>query len=90
VPPASAARKRCAKDHEAAAWEQQHGNAVDPTEFEREILPLLQGVPIARLVQGTGLSLRYVSQIRRGERVPHRRHWQAFADAGLLFSREVR
>jgi hypothetical protein len=63
---------------EAAEWEQQHGKPVDPTEFEREIRPLLQGVPLARLVQGTGLSLRYVSQIRRGERVPHPRHWTRF------------
>ena len=53
---------------EAAAWKQQHGKPVDPTEFEREILPLLQGVPLKRLMQATGLSLGYVSQIRRGER----------------------
>jgi hypothetical protein len=60
---------------EAATWERQHANAVDPAEFEREILPRLQGVPLNRLVQATGLSLRYVSQIRRGQRVPHPRHW---------------
>jgi hypothetical protein len=29
----------------------------------------------------TGLSLRYVSLIRRGERTPHPRHWQAFIKA---------
>jgi CRISPR-associated endonuclease Cas1 len=63
---------------EAAAWEQQHDKAIDPTDFEREILPLLQGVPLSRLAQLTGLSLRYVSLIRRGERVPHPRHWEMF------------
>jgi hypothetical protein len=65
-------------------WEQLHGKLVDLTAFQREILPLIQNVPLSRLVKSTGLSLRYVSQIRRGEKVPHHRHWQAFADARLL------
>jgi hypothetical protein len=42
--------------------------------------PLIQGVPLSRLQRATGLSLRYVSLIRRGERTPHPRHWQAFVD----------
>jgi len=42
------------------------------------ILPLIQDVPLSRLQHATGLSLRYVSLIRRGKRVPHPRHWQAF------------
>jgi hypothetical protein len=58
-------------------WERQHGKAADLTAFEHEILPLIQKVPLSRLVKATGLSLRYVSQIRRGERVPHPRHWEA-------------
>ena len=43
-------------------------------------LPLIQGVPLRRLPRATGLSLRYVSLIRRGERTPPPRHWQAFVD----------
>jgi hypothetical protein len=63
---------------ELAEWEQQYGKLVDLTAFQREILPLIQDVPLSLLVKATGLSLRYVSQIRRGERVPHPRHWHAF------------
>jgi hypothetical protein len=51
---------------------------ADPGLFAREILPLIQNVPLRRLSRETGLSLRYVSLIRRGERVPHPRHWDAF------------
>src|SRR5262249_55303226 len=40
---------------------------TDLSYFGREILPLIQNVPLSQLVKATGLSLRYVSQIRRGE-----------------------
>jgi len=67
-----AARKQAIRD-----WERQFGKVVDLTIFEREILPLIRDVPLSRLTKATGLSLRYVSQIRRGEKTPHQRHWQA-------------
>jgi hypothetical protein len=51
--------------------------------FQRDILPLIQEIPLSRLQQATGLSLRYVSLMRRGERPPHPRHWQAFGRAGV-------
>jgi CRISPR-associated endonuclease Cas1 len=72
----TAKRKR-----ELAQWEQQHGKLVDLSAFEREILPLIREAPLSQLVSATGLSLRYCSQIRRGERVPHPRHWEAFREA---------
>jgi hypothetical protein len=40
---------------------------------------LIQSVPLSRLQHATGLSLRYVSLIRRGERTPHPRHWRRCA-----------
>jgi CRISPR-associated endonuclease Cas1 len=73
---ATAKRKR-----EVAECEKQHGQLVDLSAFEREILPLIGGVSLSRLVRATGLSLRYCSQIRRGEKVPHPRHWQALTSA---------
>jgi hypothetical protein len=51
-----------------AEWERQFGKVVDLSTFEREILPLIRDVPLSRLVKATGLSLRYVSQIRRGSK----------------------
>jgi hypothetical protein len=51
------------------------GQPVDPAVFEQEILPAIRQVPLRELMRATGLSLPYVSQIRRGEKVPHPRHW---------------
>jgi hypothetical protein len=74
---ATANRKRDLRD-----WELEHGKLVDLSAFEREILPQIRDVPLSRLVRATGLSLRYCSLIRRGEKVPHPRHWDAFCWAG--------
>ena len=62
---------------DVAAWDREHAERPDAEVFRREILPGLQGVPLARIVVRTGLSLRYASLIRRGERVPHPMHWEA-------------
>jgi len=62
---------------EAREWDEQHGKLVDLSAFQRDILPLIQEIPLSRLQRATGLSLHYVSLIRRGERTPHPRHWQA-------------
>jgi len=80
---AAARRGQTVADRKQAIreWERQFGKIVDLTIFEREILPLIQEVPLSRLVKATGLSLRYCSQIRRGEKVPHPRHWLALRNA---------
>ncbi len=73
-----AARKRGETNarhaRDAAAWKQQAGPS-DTETFVRDILPRLQGVPLSRMAEATGLSLRWCSLIRRGIRVPHPRHW---------------
>ena len=66
---------------EVREWDERHGKLDDLSAFEREILPLIQKVPLSRLMRATGLSLRYVSQIRRGEKTPHPRHWGSLVDA---------
>jgi CRISPR-associated endonuclease Cas1 len=82
---ASAAVRRAGanvtRKREAREWDEQHGKLVDLSAFQRDILPLIQDVPLSRLQRATGLSLRYVSLIRRGERKPHPRHWAAFIRA---------
>lgn len=45
--------------------------------------PLIQNVPLSQLQRVTGLSLRCVSLIRRGERMPHLRHWQALLGSAV-------
>jgi CRISPR-associated endonuclease Cas1 len=82
---AEAERKRGAtiseRKHANADWENRYGKLTDLSAFEREILPTIRLVPLSRLMRATGLSLRYVSQIRRGEKTPHPRHWSALVGA---------
>ena len=66
---------------QAREWDERHGKRVDLSAFRRDILPLIQNIPLSRLQRATGLSLRYVSLIRRGEKTPHPRHWQALRSA---------
>jgi CRISPR-associated endonuclease Cas1 len=66
---------------EAREWDEKHGKLVDLSAFQRDILPKIQNIPLSQLQRATGLSLRYVSLIRRGERTPHPRHWLALLEA---------
>ena len=78
-----AGRKRGQRNAEHARaieeWKGEPGNGVGDSDFTRDILPRLQGVPLNALVQATGLSLRYCSLIRQGLKVPHPRHREALA-----------
>jgi hypothetical protein len=66
-----ACRRREVRD-----WNATHPDTiVDPDVFAREILPGLQRVPVTELARATGLTDGYLSQIRRGKKVPHPRHW---------------
>jgi CRISPR-associated endonuclease Cas1 len=68
--------------HDAAnrAWEAEPHPELEGIDFEREILPTIQGVPLLTLVRSTGLSLRYCSLFRRGLTIPHKRHWLSLKD----------
>jgi CRISPR-associated endonuclease Cas1 len=70
-------------------WEKEFGRVIDLGHFEREILPLIRELPLSRLVEATELSLKYCSQIRRGEKAPHPRHWAALVDAATQRSNSV-
>jgi len=63
---------------EVHAWDRDH-ERPDPEVFVREILPELQGIPLRKLAQATGLSIQHCGLIRRGLRVPHPRHWEMLA-----------
>jgi CRISPR-associated endonuclease Cas1 len=81
---AAAARRasaNVARKAEVREWDERHGKLIDLSAFKRDILPLIQDVPLSQLQRATGLSLRYVSLIRRGERTPHPRHWEALLSA---------
>ncbi|MDP9357432.1 MAG: CRISPR-associated endonuclease Cas1 [Chloroflexota bacterium] len=82
---AACKRGRRNAEHARAAgeWERANGDREPDADFARDVLPELQSVPLGTLMEATGLSLRYCSLIRRGLRVPHRRHWAALARLGI-------
>ena len=51
------------------------GGNVEPALLAEALCSLIRGLCALR---ATGLSLPYVSQIRRGEKIPHPRHWHRF------------
>jgi CRISPR associated protein Cas1 len=64
----------------ALDWDRRNPQRPDPSIFERDILPRLEGVSYSALNRRTGLSRRYCKMIATGEKVPHPRHWAAFLD----------
>jgi len=80
-----ARRKRIEKAREmslaARAWERENGPVADPTVYEREILPRIQGMSVRRLVELTGLSEYYLWRVRKGEKRLHARFWERIASA---------
>jgi hypothetical protein len=61
---------------ESFEWDQQN-ERPDPAVFKTEILPGIQAIPLRQMTKATGLSEPYCSLIRRGQRTPHPRHWEA-------------
>ena len=62
-----------------AGWDQEHGDADDGLDFAGDVLPGLLNVPLRVMAEATGLSEGYSSFVRRGQKVPHWRHWEVLA-----------
>jgi hypothetical protein len=61
-------------------WESAHpGQAFYPDYFARAILPGLATVKLSVMVEATGLSKGFCSQVRAGKFTPHVSHWPALA-----------
>lgn len=85
VPPA--ARRRIgtrASETLAAAREWQRSNTwpADLSAFERDILPGLAEVPLAALVEATGLSVGYCRRVKAGLAAPHPMWWETMRQIG--------
>jgi predicted transcriptional regulator len=62
-----------------AEWEQANPETTYDLElFRRDILPRLAGVKLSEIVEATGLSKSYASQVRAGKFTPHVSTWRAF------------
>jgi hypothetical protein len=66
--------------HEVHRWNAAN-ERPDPSLFDQQILPLIRELPLADLVRATGLTHGYLSQVRRGLKTPHPRHWPALRRA---------
>lgn len=60
-------------------WAREHLGQRDEAWFKREIAPMLDGFTLSEIAAATGLSLAACSRVRAGAKVPHPRHWEAFA-----------
>jgi CRISPR-associated endonuclease Cas1 len=81
--PEAKARKGSAigrRDVEALAWEAAHPGVVVDAALFAPIGVALGGVTVGAIARVTGLSTSYSSQVRKGECVPHPRHWPALAE----------
>lgn len=67
-----------------AQWEGDRTGSEpdDPDTFAHDILPGLLGVSLRVMAEATGLSEGYCSFVRRGLKIPHRRHWATLARVG--------
>jgi hypothetical protein len=74
-------RKRSERAVLERKWNDDH-DRLDPQTFRDEILPGLRNLPTRALVWATGLTRAYCSRIRKGELVPHPRHWDALRSLG--------
>jgi CRISPR-associated endonuclease Cas1 len=68
------------RHREKATWDSDHPQVIDPAEFHRNVLPLIQEIPVRRLAALTGLSVSYCALIRRGLHTPHPRWWDVLAE----------
>jgi CRISPR/Cas system-associated endonuclease Cas1 len=67
-----------ARRAELEQWNSEHPDARnDPEAFRREILPGLQHVTLAQIMDATGMAKSSASMVRSGTRVPALRHWAA-------------
>ena len=77
-------RGKTAKARRAAqvAWERENSGRGDPRVFEQQVAPGLVCLSARAIALATGLSVGYCAGIKRRERVPHRRWWQALERLG--------
>ncbi len=67
------------RQREIQEWESANDRPA-PEVFSSEIMPGLSAVTAGQMARATGLSRPYCSMIKRGEYVPHAKHWKALAN----------
>jgi hypothetical protein len=63
----------------AVAW--RDDGSLDGLDFQRDILPKLQRLPVRVVAEVMGASISHGSKVRGGKLAPHKRHWKALTAA---------
>jgi hypothetical protein len=75
------ARKRGAAHREQlrlnAEWEAANAPSMTGAEYRACVVPGLAQVPVREIAEVLGVSQGYAERVRKGEVVPHARHWTA-------------
>jgi CRISPR-associated endonuclease Cas1 len=66
---------------ERQAWEMSQATVPSRAVYREEIAPLVTHVPSAVLAEVTGLSSTFLGKVKRGETIPHPRHWASIRAA---------
>jgi hypothetical protein len=53
---------------------------LNETVFRNRVQPLLLRIEVSRIAEAIDVSHPYATSIRRGDRLPHPRHWQSLAN----------
>jgi len=68
---------------EESAWDHDKPRDLDHGDFQRDALPVTQGVPVRHLAARTGLWMGYCALIRRPLRTPNPRSWEVLRKGPL-------
>jgi hypothetical protein len=52
-------------------------------EYRARVLPGLAKVPVRAIAAAMGVSQGYAARVRKGEAVPHPRHWSTLTDVRI-------
>jgi CRISPR-associated endonuclease Cas1 len=67
-----------------AEWEASNHPTKSNVEYHEQILPLLAHVAVREIAKLMNVSRGYAAMVKRGDRTPHRRHWNALKDADAV------
>lgn len=85
TPQAEARRRDSKQRHDLArqSWlSSDHPSWLTEDFYSKEIQPRLNGATLSQIALALGISIPYASDIRRGKRRPHQRHWKVLAELG--------
>lgn len=80
TPEAQRRRAATASQQRKAAMAWHDDGSLDGVDFQRDILPKLQDVPVRAIAEAMGATISHASKMRCGRTAPHKRHWRTLLD----------